>query len=88
MYCTKGTFHWHPWIKWKQNEFVLLEELNLPENITRLGLGLAPEKCVIGGAIHENDYWNMFWPGPICPGHGSQRVISFFNHTPHMEEKI
>ena len=22
--------------------------------------------------VHENESWNMFWPRPICPGHGDQ----------------
>ena len=30
-------------------------------------------------AIRENDFWSMFWPRPICPGHvdrdHDQRII-------------
>ena len=22
--------------------------------------------------VHENESWSMFWPRPICPGHGDQ----------------
>ena len=35
--------------------------------------------------VHENESWSMFWPRPICPGHGDQdhdqRIGSVWNLT-------
>ena len=38
----------------------------LQENII-----ITPEKCITGiEYAREDDSWSMFWPWPICPGHG------------------